>query len=117
MEINFENLYNYLIQGLGVDKTLSFQQIRIIFVQALDDYFNSKINVETLSTLADNLVTKVGYKESDFSPDLNIALQAGYELEWYSKNKKDNEETLNEWLEDLKTFYQENKDLLKNFKK
>lgn len=112
-DILYRYLYNILSEKKGL---LGYDQTRIIFLNALKDYFDKLIDIHILSSIS----TTIYYDFNKLSGfDINSSfgllgnlLNEASELEWLSKNNGESE--VKAMLEKLQKYLDENKHLLLN---
>ena len=119
-----EFFLTYLLEILTEKKDkLTIDETKKIFLFSLRDYFNKKIDISIISSVATQLFyqlnkptnlykTTVGHK-------LGNVLDSASELDYYSKNKKNNKHNQKLYLlttKELKSYYLENKHLIENNK-
>lgn len=112
-----EYFYEQLAMVLKTSKLLGYEQVKTIFLIALDDFFNNKISIHFLSSVAAQLYYELK-KPNDFYSNsewqkLGSALDDAEELEYYQKHQNENQ-MYERRLKHLKEYYQENKKILED---
>lgn len=118
-----ETFYEYLKGVLVSSKILHQEQVREVFLRALKDYFDEKINLQYLAVVATQLYYELNkpYEiDTNFDRDLVRALSDATEIDWYHDHKDEDLATKRIYkgqLKNLKEYYEKNKDFLKNLPK
>lgn len=112
-DILYRYLYNILSRKKGL---LGYDQTKIIFLNALEDYFDNSIDIHVLSSVSTTIYYDFskpsGFDISSSFGQLGNLLNETSELEWLSKNNGESEVKV--ILEKLQKYLDENKHLLLN---
>lgn len=111
-----EAFLKYLLQVFEIRDVFTFEEIKYMFLLAINDYLDGKININTFSSIATQLYYTLK-KPSRFNINDNVTitgniLDIASELEWnINNNDKDKSDFL---IEKLQKYLDENKHLLLN---
>jgi len=114
-----EVFYEYLSEVLIASKSITEKETKEIFLKALRDYFEKKIDLKTVSEVATELYYEFNKPfeiESKFDRDLAKALFDATEVDWYHDHQKDSpgtKGTYEIYFKSIKEYYEKTK-LLKN---
>lgn len=105
-----------------LDKVMTPVQIKLVFLMVLQDFLTGKIETNYFSSIATHFYYDLN-KPKDFTSNnemqkLGNALSSAGEIEFYELNKdksESNKKMYDAIIKNLKEYYDENKDLLKNY--
>src|SRR3989344_6655153 len=88
--ISSEKIFKEYVQSVVADSNLSINQIKIIFLKALKDYFENKINLGQLGFIADKLayidVLNSSVNLDSDKEELKTILHDAGEIDYYYEN-------------------------------